>query len=338
MSSTKIAQMVPLHWSVILRWASQGPLFLKKWIVLQVDVTVHNPYQPDGPRDEANLNSEITMDIRDDEGHVTRTTAEVKPGGSTDEGEVVLHVKTQYSNPAKENPDLIKDSEKAGEKETGLEASGKSSAFGSVSSRSSSSHSSKKSGAGMKTKNKKSRKNSGPHSEREKRDVHKTENDHSMKKNKENVSNNETGTVSPPLPDLGLKKSLNSPQEEEGKRLDDTDQTNPMSHSETGCFLKLFSKKLQSLEKEKYTIPRSESKETDHDLKDKDLQDCPDIVSCTLQAAFKTQETEFNKEKDRPAFSTQSSSSSGDLDLDSSFCDHDPYLGMISTETYKTFL
>ena len=36
MHSTKISQMIPLHWSVILRWATQGPralLFGKKTYV-----------------------------------------------------------------------------------------------------------------------------------------------------------------------------------------------------------------------------------------------------------------------------------------------------------------
>ena len=306
-------------------------------------MTVHNPYHPDGPRDESNLNSEIIMDIRDDVGRVTRTTAEVMPGGSNDdEGDVVLHVKTQYNDPPQENPDIIKDSEKADEKEAGLEASGKSSAYGSVSSRSSSCFSSRRSCVVMKTKSKKSRKNSG--SQSEKKEVNKTENDHSIKKTKENSTSNEPASVSAPLPDLGLRKSLNSSQEEDGEHLDDNDQNDPISHSETGCFLKLFSKKLQNLEKEKYTIPKTESKENDQDFqktdfKEKDLHDCPDIVSCTLQAALKTQEADIFREKDKPEYSAQSSCSSGDLELDSpDYCDHDPYFGMISTETYKTFL
>ena len=64
-------------------------------------MTVHNPYHPDAPRDDGNLNSEITMNIQDIEGQVTQTTAKIKPGGShDDEGDVVLHVKTTYAEPS----------------------------------------------------------------------------------------------------------------------------------------------------------------------------------------------------------------------------------------------
>ena len=41
-------------------------------------MTVHNPYHPDGPRDDANLNSEITMIIKDDDGQFTQ-----KSGGKS---------------------------------------------------------------------------------------------------------------------------------------------------------------------------------------------------------------------------------------------------------------
>lgn len=296
----------------------------------QADVTVHKPYHPDDLRDNADLYSEITMDIKDDLGNYTRTTAELKPGGSKDdEGDFVLHVKTQSANPPKENPDVVKDSERVDERETDLEASGKSSAHGSLSSKSGSSLSSKKTGANSKSKVKRSRRSSG--SKTEKQDTKTSENEHS----------NETGLLTPPLPDLGLTRSLHSSQKEEEEQLGDADLTHPVSHSETGCFMNLFSKRLSNAEKEKQSIPKAGIlKENDQDfqkidIKEKGFSACPDVVSCTLQAALKTQESD--QFKDKPDYSTQSSCSSNELDSSDCF-EQDPYLGMISTESYHTFL
>ena len=41
MHSTKISQMVPLHWSVILKWATQGPkaLWFKNAVALVIILT-----------------------------------------------------------------------------------------------------------------------------------------------------------------------------------------------------------------------------------------------------------------------------------------------------------
>ena len=278
------------------------------------------------------------MDIKDDLGHLTRTTAEIMPGGShEDEGDVVLHVKTEYTDPphsdlSQNSPDLVKDSEK----ETSFEASGKSS----LSSRSSSAGSSRKSGGKSKAKTKRSRKYSGPQSE--KKELKKLESDHSLKR-KDLGQNNENG-LSSALPDLGLSRSLNSSHGDDSKHLSDIVQTGPISHSETGCFLSLFKKPINpEKEKEKQSIPKLDLKENikdipKHDLKDKELQGCPDIVSCTLKTAGKVPDSENYLEK--PEYSTQSSCSSSELDssMSSDYYDHDPYLGMISTETYKTFL
>lgn len=306
----------------------------------QVDVTVHNPYHPDAPRLDGNLNSEILMDIKDDQGQYTRTKAEIRPVQIEDHGDFVLHVKTEYANPPptaqpKENPDVVKDSERKDERETGLGASGKTSAHGSVSSRSSSSFSSRKSGANSKSKVRRYRRSSGPQSE--KRETKKSENDHSTKKAIDLSKSSEPT----PLPDLGLSRSFNCSMEEEADHLGDTEQNDPISHNETGCFLSLFSKKHQSLEKEKQSIPKIDVKENEqdfrkNDFKETDLSDCPDVVSCTLQAALRTQDNEQLKQ-DKPGYSTQSSCSSSDFDSSECF-DHDPYLGMIASESYKTFL
>ena len=274
------------------------------------------------------------MNIKDDEGQYTQTKAEIMPGGShDDEGDVVLHVKTTYadpphSEPPQNSPDLVKDSEK----EISFEASGKSS----VSSRSSSVGSSRKSSGKSKTKTKRLRKNSGPQSE--KKELKKLEIDHSMKKNKDKGQNNDKDGLSSALPDLGLSKSLNSSYEDDRKHLGETEQTGPISHSETGCFLSMFKKPINlEKEKEKQSIPKIDLQESIKDIpKDKELKGCPDIVSCTLKATGKVPDSE--KYLDKPGYSTQSSCSSSELDSSFSVDYYDPYLGMISTESYKTFL
>ncbi|KAL4218082.1 hypothetical protein ACF0H5_022819 [Mactra antiquata] len=66
----------------------------------QVDVTVHNPYTPDSLENgESFQTSEIRMNISDEMGQVTLTTAEISHnanGSDGKEAEIVLHVKTSY--------------------------------------------------------------------------------------------------------------------------------------------------------------------------------------------------------------------------------------------------
>ena len=218
-------------------------------------------------------------------------------------------MKTEYTDPphsdlSQNSPDLVKDSER----ETSFEASG-------LSSRSSSAGSSRKSGGKSKAKTKRSRKYSGPRSE--KKELKKLESDHSLKKNKDLGENNENGLYFA-LPDLGLSRSLNSSHGDDSKHLSDIEQTGPISHSETGCFLSLFKKPINpEKEKEKQSIPKLDLTENiknipKHDLKDKELRSCPDIVSCTLKTAGKVPDSENYLKK--PEYSIQSSCSSSELD------------------------
>ena len=127
-------------------------------------------------------------------------------------------MKTEYTNPphsdlSQNSPDLAKDNEN----ETSFEASGKSS----LSSRSSSAGSSRKSGGKSKAKTKRSRKISGPPSE--KKELKKLESDHSLKKDKDLGQNNANG-LSFALPDLGLSRSLNSSHGDDSKHLSESSQ------------------------------------------------------------------------------------------------------------------
>ena len=293
----------------------------------KVDVTVHNPVTAGVSASEQTVDSKIRMNITDDRGQVTVTTAEITHSASKGEGseaEVVLHVRTTYTNPPEDgNVEIDKQLKVGDEKEMppnsnfeGLKESGKI-PFGESNrqdqekqdssdkdSSRSSSHAKHSRTASLpaKTDSLKSKEsvksNTGKHS------LRRSDRSRKHSRNKD-FRSGETDSQAVALglvnPDQGPALPKNSNE----KTSDDQEENVDEALYQSGCFLKLFSKKLNTLqnqlgkEKEKISLTRSLSEPIDH-------ANCPDLVSCIIASELKNRENkEDAKEQDRDTLPVQ---------------------------------
>lgn len=311
----------------------------------QVDVTVHNPYHNHGNSSHGNsnhgdsplqseqetLNSEIRMNISDERGQVTVTTAEIShntTSGDGSEAEIVLHVKTSYSKSDKEAKSV----------DAGKEMKAVSCTSGSISS-SDSSESQVTSDADVKTEgkddskmalklgNSRSLETKGKYSVFHRR-AHSTgslkkparkqdfgslsvKNKKSLQKDLLDAQLDPNSTF--PVSDLGHFDGWRN--QSGSKSPGDDDQSESEALSQSGCFMKIFGKKFQNQpDKDKLAT-----------LKGSDIipGDCPDVVSCALEAELKRKDSNSGGEQE--------------LDITKEF-EHDKFIGLISQESHTTSL
>ena len=320
----------------------------------QVDVTVHTPYSTDDPTntEEETVNSEIKMNICDEHGQVTVTTAEITnnaTSGDGSEAEVVLHVRTTYpkadkepkSGESKKNESISVKCEKSGTKADKSDKTvaktekcdivvGKSDIDSKLSG--DDGHTSSKAGSSNSSegKSKCSVFHRRAHSTGSlKKPAKKQEFGSLSMKNKKSLQrelqhdqltlqNSDTPVLEP---DLGQSGDLL--EQVENKLPGDTDKSSTENEalSQSGCFMKIFSKKFQNqsekvdkLDKEKFN---------GGGVKNSDLipGDCPDVVSCALQAELKRKDSGGSSEKD--------------LDITKEY-DPDRLIGLIAQESHTT--
>lgn len=258
-----------------------------------MDVTVHNPYQPDVLVDSEDAhNSEIRMNITDERGQVTVTTAEISHNSNAGEGseaEIVLHVKTAY--PKHEKDANIQNDEKNDvslDKQTKVDCIDISKSEVEPKSDVSDLGSISKANISSSLENR-------PKSAQFHRRAH------SMGNVRKNVKKQEFGSISRKW---RLKSSKRSVEGDNHLTADDPDQSESLSHTEdkkpsgdqdeksetetpteSGCFLKIFGKKLNTLQNQIETEKQLISKS---DMNIGVKLNCPDVVSCALEAELKS--------------------------------------------------
>lgn len=291
----------------------------------QVDVTVHNPYQPDAVvAGEEAQNSEIRMNITDERGHVTVTTAEISHNSNAGEGseaEIILHVKTSYPKHEKETKNQASETVET----TVVEKPD-------VTKVESESNADVKDSCSFPKVNSPNGLENRPESAQVHRRAHSTG---SVRKN---IKKQEFGSISrkwklkslsgrkvsegdPPesaVPsNQDQSESLNL-SEEKKPPIDKDDNSETDNLTQSGCFLKLLGKKLNNyqnqIEKDKL------SAKSDTNIGDK--LNCPDVVSCALKAELKSKE----------------SSDTEGQGTGVKVKEKDAYVGVISAETVTTAL
>ncbi|XP_045181788.2 uncharacterized protein LOC123540640 isoform X2 [Mercenaria mercenaria] len=296
----------------------------------QVDVTVHNPYQPDAlVASEDTQNSEIRMNITDERGHVTVTTAEISHNSSAGDGseaEIVLHVKTSYPKNEKEtrnqtgeknettvNTDT--DVEKPDVTKLDLETK--------VDVNDSSNFSKFSSPQNLENRPKSAQVHRRAHSTGSVRKNLKKQDFGSISRKwrLKSLSGRKVSETDSPEPAAPCSQDLSESLNISEKASTDVDENSEAENlNQSGCFLKLLGKKLNNyqnqIEKEKQQL----SSKSDSNLGDRST--CPDVVSCALEAELKSKENLENVGQNNGV----------------KVIEKDAYMGLVSTETDTTAL